>query len=316
MNDPLGRFGSLRPARVRRIDCDDGGDGALLADDPLVELTLHVDELGGLFLGQLVDRDARPDREHFGDRFLVDLVEQVDAVGLDLALLGGLLFQECLLLVAEAAGFLELLLLDGALLGFLHVVELALDLAQVGRRLHALDAQARAGLVDQVDRLVRQVAVGDVAVGEVGGRDQRLVGDRDPVVRLVLVADALEDLDRVGERGLVDLDRLEAALEGGVLLDVLAVLVERRCADRLQLATGEHRLQDRGGVDRALGSAGTHEGVDLVDEEDDVAAGLDLLEDLLQPLLEIAAVTRTGDERTEVERVQLLVARACRARRC
>jgi hypothetical protein len=88
------------------------------------------------------------------------------------------------------------------------------------------------------------VAVADVAVGEVGGGDERLVGDGDPVVRLVLVADALQDLDRVGERGLVDLDRLEAALERSVLLDVLAVLVERGGADGLQLAAGEHRLED------------------------------------------------------------------------
>ena len=46
--------------------------------------------------------------------------------------------------------------------------------------------------------------------------------------------------------------------------------------------------------------------MDLVDEQDDVAAGLDLLEHLLEALLEIAAVTRAGDERAEIERVQLL----------
>ncbi len=164
------------------------------------------------------------------------------------------------------------------------------------------------GFVDQVDRLVGQVAVGDVAVGEVGRGDQRLVGDGDPVVRLVLVADALQDLDRVGERRLVDLDRLEPALEGGVLLDVLAVLVERGGADRLELAAGEHRLEDAGGVDRPFGGAGTDERVDLVDEQDDVAAGLDLLEDLLQTLLEVASVARAGDEGAEIERVELLVA--------
>ena len=136
------------------------------------------------------------------------------------------------------------------------------------------------------------MTVGDVAVGEVRRGDERLVGDRDAVVGLVLVADALEDLDRVGERRLVDLDRLEAALEGGVLLDVLAVLVDRGGADGLQLAAGEHRLEDRRGVDRALGGAGTDEGVDLVDEQQDVAAGLDLLEHLLEALLEVAAVAR------------------------
>ena len=188
------------------------------------------------------------------------------------------------------AGLLEVLALDGLLLGLDHGGELGLDLLVVRRRLHALDAQAGAGLVDEVDGLVGEVAVGDVAVGEVGRGHERLVGDRDPVVRLVAVAQALEDLDRVGHGGLLDDDLLEAPLEGGVLLEVLAVLVERGGADRLQLAAGEHRLEDRRGVDGALGGTGTHEGVELVDEQDDVAAGADLLQHLLEALLEVAAV--------------------------
>ncbi len=69
----------------------------------------------------------------------------------------------------------------------------------------------------------------------------------------------------------------------------------------------KHGLEDRGGVDSALGRARTHEGVQLVDEQDDVAAGVDLLENLLQALFEVTAVAAAGDERPEVERVQLLV---------
>ncbi len=65
---------------------------------------------------------------------------------------------------------------------------------------------------------------------------------------------------------------LEAALERGVLLDVLAVLVERRGADGAQLAAGEHRLEQVGGVDGALGGARADDRVELVDEEDDLAA--------------------------------------------
>ena len=129
----------------------------------------------------------------------------------------------------------------------------------------------------------------------------------DLVVVLVALAQALEDLHRVGDRRLVDLDLLEAALERRVALEVLAVLVERRRADRLQLAAGERRLQDRGGVDRALGGAGADQVVELVDEEDDVAALGDLLHHLLQPLLELAAVLRAGDQGRQVERVDLLV---------
>ncbi len=127
------------------------------------------------------------------------------------------------------------------------------------------------------------------------------------MVRLVAVPQALEDLDGVRDRRLRDLDWLEAALKSGVLLQVLAVLIQRGRADGLQLTPREHGLEDRGRVDRALGRARPDEGVDLVDEQDDVAAGADLLEDLLQPLLEVTAVPGAGHQRAQVEGVQLLV---------
>src|SRR5918997_603396 len=117
---------------------------------------------------------------------------------------------------------------------------------------------------------------------------------------------ASEDQDGVAHRRLVDADLLEAALEGGVALEVLPVLVQRRRADRLELAAGERRLQDRRGVDRALGGTCADEVVELVDEQDDVAALGDLLHHLLQALLELTAVLRARDQRREVERVDLL----------
>ena len=306
MNEPDGRFGSLRPARVRRIACETAFERVVLADDPLVQLVLHAEELGRLLLGELVDGDAGPQREHLGDGLLADLVEEVDALGLELLLLGRTLLEQLLLAVAQRRGALELLGLDRAFLVLADLGDLLLELPEVGRRLHATDAQTRAGLVDEVDGLVGKVTVGDVAVGEVGRGDDRLVGDRDAVVRLVAVAETLQDLDRVRDRRLLDLDRLEAALERGVLLEVLAVLVERGGADRLQLTAREHRLEDRRGVDRALGRARTDERVQLVDEQDDVAARADLLQHLLEALLEVAAVARARDERAEVEGVELL----------
>ena len=284
----------------------DGPDRILLADHPLVELVLHAQELGRLFLGELVHRDAGPDGKDLGDRLLVDLVEQVDALFLHLLLFGLAALEQFLLFVAQATGLFEALCFDGFLLLLHDLGDLVLELFEVRRRLHALDAQTRAGFVDEVDRLVGQVTVGDVPIGQVGRGDQRLVGDRDPVVRLVAIAQALEDLDRVRHRGLFDLDRLEATLEGGVLLEVLAVLVERGGTDGLQLAAGEHGLEDRGRVDGAFGGTRTHEGVELVDEQDDVAAGLDLLQHLLEALLEVAAVTAARDQCAQVERVELL----------
>ena len=69
------------------------------------------------------------------------------------------------------------------------------------------------------------------------------------------------------DRRLLDHHRLEAPLEGGVALDVLAVLVERGRADALQLAARQRRLEDVGGVDRAFGGAGADQRVQLVDEQ-------------------------------------------------
>ena len=56
--------------------------------------------------------------------------------------------------------------------------------------------------------------------------------------------------------GSLDQHLLEAALERGVLLDVLAVLVERGGADAVQLAARQRGLEHVAGVDRALGLAG------------------------------------------------------------
>src|SRR5262249_32352905 len=185
--------------------------------------------------------------------------------------------------------------------------DLLVELPQVRWRGHPPDPHPGPRLVDQVDGLVRQEPVTDVPIRQLRGGDNSIVGDRHAVMRLVAVPQPLQDLDRVRDRRLGHLDVLEPALQRGVLLQVLAVLIQRRGADRLQLAPGQHRLQDRGRVDRALRGTGADQGVQLVDEQDDVAAGPDLLEHLLQPLFEVTAVPGPRDQRAEVERVQLLV---------
>ena len=118
---------------------------------------------------------------------------------------------------------------------------------------------------------------------------------------LVAGPDALQDQDRLLDGRLVDHDRLEAALEGGVLLDVLAVVVEGGGADALELAAGERWLEDVRGVDSAFGGAGADEHVHLIDEEDAVAGALQLFDDLLQALFELAAVLGAGDEGADVQ---------------
>ena len=209
--------------------------------------------------------------------------------------------------LAQLRGLFVFLGVDRGVLLLGDPLELLLRLAQGGRRRGVAEPDAAGGLVDEVDGLVGQVAIRDVADRQVGGGLDGVVRDRDLVVLLVALADAHQDLDGLLQRRLLDHDRLEAPLEGGVALDVLAVLVERRGADALQLAAGQRRLEDVRRVDRALGRAGPDERVQLVDEEDRVVRVAELLDDLLEALLELAAVLRAGDERADVEGQDALV---------
>ena len=126
---------------------------------------------------------------------------------------------------------------------------------------------------------------------------------------LVLLLQAAQDGDGIGHARLTDQDRLKATLEGGVLLDVLAVLVERRGADDPELAPSQRRLEHVARVDRAFGGAGAHDGVQLVDEGDVLPFTVgQLLDHRLQPLLELAAELGAGEQLGDVERHQLAVA--------
>ena len=98
-------------------------------------------------------------------------------------------------------------------------------------------------------------------------------------MHLVLFLESAQDGNGVFDRRLSDVDRLEAALQSRVLLDVLLVLVERRGADAAQLAPGQGRLEHVRGVHRSLGRTRPDQSVQLVDEEDDRAGRL-LIADL------------------------------------
>ncbi len=181
-------------------------------------------------------------------------------------------------------------------------------LVEFARHRVDLGAQHRARLVDEVDGLVGKEPVGDVAIAQCGRSDERTVEDLDAVEHLEPFSDAPQNRQGVLDGGFVDDHGLEAAFQRRVLLDVFAVFVEGGGADHVELAAGEHRLEHVARVHGALARAGPDDGVQFVDEEQDLALGcLDLAEHRLQTFLELTAVLGAGNERSHVELEQCLV---------
>ena len=216
-----------------------------------------------------------------------------------------LAFQRGDLLVIRLRTLLRPLLLQHGPF-FFKVIDLPLKLHPPGD-VRVLQVQVGAGLIDQVDGLIRQKTVRDVPLAQQHRLTQDAVGDLDAVIRLVVGGQTLEDLDGILDGRLVHRHRLEPSLQGAVLLDGLAVFIKGGGADDLDLAPGKSRLQDVGSVHAALGISCTHDVVDLVDHQDDVTQLFDLVDEALHPLLKLAPELSPGHQRRQVEEVDLLI---------
>ena len=159
----------------------------------------------------------------------------------------------------------------------------------------------RPGFVHHVDGLVGKGTVGYIAVGLLDAGLQGLGGVLHVVEVLVILAEVAQYIDGLGYvRGFHD-DLQESPVECSVLLDDLGELVHGRGADALDLTACKRGLEHVGGIEAALCTAGTYDGVELVDEEYDVRIGFQILNDAFQAFLEITPIARSGHDRCYVQ---------------
>ena len=311
-----------RPDRTTRIlearaaTADRAGerlDGLILTDHRQVQLVLHPEQARRFGLLQTRDGNTRPAAHDEGDLFLAKRGAMRLTPLLPVFLLATDLRLQITLVIPQRGRLLEILIADRRFLLVVDRFQLFLELGHLGRRHLRRQTGARAGLVNHVDRLIRQEAVGDVALRQLGRGKQRLVGDVHTVVVFVLLAKPLQNLHGLIDRGRLDHDRLESTFEGSVLLDVLAILVERGGTDTLQFAARERRLEHVTGVDRAFGGSGTDERVQFVDEQDHLLVLRDLVHDRLQSLFELTTILRASDHGRHVEREHAIVTERIRA---
>ena len=143
-----------------------------------------------------------------------------------------------------------------------------------------VDANPGGGFVDQVDGLVRQESVGDIAGRKVRGGSERLVIDLKLVVFFVAALDAPKNLDGLVNGRLFDPHGLEPAFQSWVAFDVFAIVVQGRRSDGLKLASGEGWFEYVGSVNRAFCGACADHRVNLVNEQHAVAGVSNLFDDL------------------------------------
>ena len=109
-------------------------------------------------------------------------------------------------------------------------------------------ADSGSGFIDQVDCLVRQETLGNIAFGEIGCGFQCVVRDDQLVMVFIFRTDTAQDLNRFLNRRFPNRNRLETPLQRRIFFDVAAVFICRRGANDLDLTTGKSRLEDVCGI--------------------------------------------------------------------
>ena len=175
-----------------------------------------------------------------------------------------------------------------------------------------MDACAGSSLIEDVNCLVWQETVLDVAARKRNSSLDSSFGVVDVVVLLIAVLKTVDNRNGVVGVWLADVDWLETPLKCSVLLDMFTVLFCRSCTDDLDFSTRQWWLQDGCGIDGALCGTCANDGVNLVNEEDVILGFLQLSNNLLHAVLKLTAILGTCYQTCQVKRPNLLTAQNVR----
>ena len=129
------------------------------------------------------------------------------------------------------------------------------------------------------------------------------------MVLLILLFQTAQNGDGILNGRLGNQHGLETTSKRRVLFDIFAVLIQGCCPNGTQLTAGKCRLQNVACIHGTLGGTGAHNGMQLVNEEDDATVGLaDFLYNALETILKFAAIFCTRHQRGHVKLNELLVA--------
>ena len=119
---------------------------------------------------------------------------------------------------------------------------------------------------------------------------------------LIPVFQSPEDGNGILHCGLIHQHRLETPLQSGILLNILAVLIQRGGSDTVQLAPGQHGLQHIARVHGAIGLSRAHNQMQLIDEQNNLSfAFAYFLQHCFQTFLKLSPVFGTRHQGSHIQ---------------
>ncbi|MBA7695743.1 hypothetical protein ES703_104378 [subsurface metagenome] len=276
-------------------------DGLILPDDVLPQDIFQMQDLIQLLLSHPVDGNARHHGHGVSDVILADFRPFLGLSLFPLVLQVFHLLNEVPFLVPQPGRLLEILPADNL---FFLVADLLHFLFQINQLLgyhQVIDVDLRAGFIHYIDGLIRHELVGNIAVAQLHAYLDGLIGIPDMVMTLVSLFEPLKDVLTVFHAGRGHHHLLEAPLQGSVLFHVTAVLIQSSGADDLDLSAGEGRFEHIGRIQGSAGTAGTYNGVQLIDEQDNVPGVIELIHQGFKPFFKLSPIFCAGHQAAQVQ---------------
>ena len=110
------------------------------------------------------------------------------------------------------------------------------------------------------------------------------------MVNFILGLEPLQNLDGFFRRWLVHLHLGETTFQGRVFFNVFLVFTQGRCPDDLDFTPRQSWLEDVGCINGPFRAAGPNQGMELINEENDLAVSHDFFHNALHALFELTPV--------------------------
>ena len=218
--------------------------GFFLTNNALVQDIFRAQQARSFGFSQARHRNACDAGDYFGYIIFINGYDMLIKLRTPILLKFVTLSEKFFFFIAELRCAFKFLNGSGFCLVFAHALKIGVYLSNFRRQRHLVNAGAGASLIQDINSFIRQETILNVAMGKHDRRIDSGFGIAHMVMLLITILQTVDDTDGVVRTRLTDVHRLETALEGRVLLDMLAIFFRCSCAYDLNLSARKRRLQN------------------------------------------------------------------------